>query len=291
MPNTETVLAETVTEISHIESILGAFFLVVLLAGPVIFIHWLRTTSFGKTALVDSKPRRNNMPFYLPLLLIALWIVCTALGIGIVSLIPNMADWQDTLAMYIVRAAAGLIVIAFIIAVGKKMFARRLAGFGLSPKNIPNDFASAIINLIAVLPLVIAIMYLVGYFGELFYGKEFQMQTNEGLTDLVAHPQLWAKLAVSIFAVLIVPVFEEFLFRGLLQTTLRNHNITPWPAIFLTSAIFAILHPGTHFPAIFALSVCFGYAYEKSGSLFRPIFAHMVFNAINITATWFAQPL
>ena len=272
------ILAETVTEISAIE--------LVLYTGLAILTYWLLTTSLGKNALTDSKPRRNNMPPYLPLLLISLWIVCTALGIGIVSLIPSLSPWQDTLAMYIVRAAVGLIVIAFIIAVGKKMFARRLTGFGLNPNNIPKDFASAIINLTAVLPVVIAIMYIVGYFGELFYGESFQMQTNEGLTDLVTHPHLSTKLAVSIFAILIVPVFEEFLFRGLLQTTLRNHNLGPWLAIFLTSSIFAILHPGTHFPAIFVLSVCFGYAYEKSGSLFRPIFIHMIFNATSIAATW-----
>jgi len=39
-----------------------------------------------------------------------------------------------------------------------------------------------------------------------------------------------------------------------------------------------------HWPALFVLSLSLGYAYEKSGSLFRPIFIHSLFNAATIAA-------
>ncbi|MHC4216494.1 MAG: CPBP family glutamic-type intramembrane protease [Planctomycetota bacterium] len=56
-----------------------------------------------------------------------------------------------------------------------------------------------------------------------------------------------------------------------------------WLAIICTSIIFASIHANlTHWPALFMLSMCLGYAYEKSGSIIRPIFIHIIFNAIRI---------
>ncbi|MFZ9024246.1 MAG: type II CAAX prenyl endopeptidase Rce1 family protein [Anaerohalosphaeraceae bacterium] len=48
---------------------------------------------------------------------------------------------------------------------------------------------------------------------------------------------------------------------------------------------FAILHTPTHIPALFILSVGLGYAYERSGSLLRPILMHIFFNGLSITMT------
>jgi membrane protease YdiL (CAAX protease family) len=58
-----------------------------------------------------------------------------------------------------------------------------------------------------------------------------------------------------------------------------------WIAILISSGLFAATHADTgHWPALFVLGVCLGYAYEKSGSLFRPIFIHSLFNATSIIA-------
>jgi hypothetical protein len=85
-------------------------------------------------------------------------------------------------------------------------------------------------------------------------------------------------------------LLEEMLFRGFFQTAIRSvwefRNLNgAWPSILISSALFAIVHanPG-HWPALFVLAVCLGYAYEKSGSLFRPIFIHSFFNAATIIA-------
>jgi membrane protease YdiL (CAAX protease family) len=96
------------------------------------------------------------------------------------------------------------------------------------------------------------------------------------------------KILVAVFAALIVPVFEELLFRGFFQTTLRSLSGSPWVGIVLTSVFFAILHPPTHIPALFMLSVGLGYAYERSGSLLRPILMHIFFNGLSIGMTLLA---
>jgi membrane protease YdiL (CAAX protease family) len=52
-----------------------------------------------------------------------------------------------------------------------------------------------------------------------------------------------------------------------------------WGAIVLTSLCFAAIHPGLWMmPPIFFLSLCVGYAYERTGNLWAPITMHAVFN-------------
>jgi hypothetical protein len=86
-------------------------------------------------------------------------------------------------------------------------------------------------------------------------------------------------------AIVVVPLTEEMLFRGMLQTVLRSYIARPWPAIIFASLVFVMFHENPqHWPALFVLSLCLGYAYEKSGSLFRPIFIHSLFNALSVFA-------
>jgi membrane protease YdiL (CAAX protease family) len=51
-----------------------------------------------------------------------------------------------------------------------------------------------------------------------------------------------------------------------------------WLAVILTSIVFAVIHPLWTAPLIFLLSVCLGYAYERTGSLWVPIVMHAMFN-------------
>lgn len=83
-------------------------------------------------------------------------------------------------------------------------------------------------------------------------------------------------------AVVIVPVYEELLFRGHLQSLLRHYLGRSWAAILLTSGAFAVVHPWWSGPSIFVLSVCLGYAYERRGNLWLPMMIHSLFNAISI---------
>ena len=52
-----------------------------------------------------------------------------------------------------------------------------------------------------------------------------------------------------------------------------------WLAIVLTSVLFASVHSAWSSPMIFFLSVCLGYAYERTGSLWTNVTIHAAFNA------------
>ena len=105
------------------------------------------------------------------------------------------------------------------------------------------------------------------------------------MTAITDTPYLILKVLFFCAFTVDVPIFEEMLFRGILQSMIRRYLGSPWAAILISSVIFALMHPyWMHLPALFMLSLGMGYAYERSGSLVRPIFVHAIFNSASITA-------
>jgi hypothetical protein len=140
-------------------------------------------------------------------------------------------------------------------------------------------------NLASVWPIVVLMLMLTILAGQFIYGRDFKMPQHEELEVITMYPQMALRALIIITTVIVVPVFEEMLFRGLFQTLIRSIFISPWRSVVISSAIFVMAHPTiAHWPALFALSMCLGYSYEKSGSLFRPIFIHSLFNGISIIA-------
>jgi membrane protease YdiL (CAAX protease family) len=65
----------------------------------------------------------------------------------------------------------------------------------------------------------------------------------------------------------------------------KEAQVTPawatWGAIVLASALFAAVHDPWTWPAIFLLSLCLGWAYERTGNLWVPVAIHAAFNAVS----------
>ena len=259
---------------------------IIYLTGLALLTWWLLKTSLGKNALVDSAPRRNSMPLYMPFIPLLIWFGGVSLTISITrKLLSDLPDWQSAFLDNLILCVGALVSITVIIFLVRASFARRLKGFGLNVKTIHKDFSAAVVNLLAVWPPLIFMIVLTTLFGKLIFGQQFEMQQHEELKMITAYPQLAVRMMIVITAAVVVPTFEEMLFRGLFQTMLRSYLLKPWLSIVITSGLFAIVHADAgHWPALFVLSMCMGYSYEKSGSLFRPIFIHCLFNAISITA-------
>jgi len=79
------------------------------------------------------------------------------------------------------------------------------------------------------------------------------------------------------------PIFEEFIFRGLIYGGLRR-SFGPWPATLASAAIFACLHPPISIVPVFALGVAAAFAYERSRGLLAPMLTHATYNACVIGA-------
>jgi len=272
---------------------------IICLAGLILLARWLLKTSLGGKALADSVPRRNNMPIYLPFVPLFIWFGAVSLTASIAKIVfGDLQAWQNDLLDNLILCIGELTAIAVIIFLARAHFARRLKGFGLNIKTIVRDFFAAFVNLLTVWPLITAAIILTMFFGELIWGQEYQMQQHQQLKLIMEYSQLLPRILIVVVAVVIAPLLEEMLFRGLFQTMIRsyldanlkfqisNFKFNNWLAIVISSGLFTTIHANTgHWPALFVLGICLGYAYEKSGSLFRPIFIHSFFNAASIIAT------
>ncbi|MBW8885547.1 MAG: CPBP family intramembrane metalloprotease, partial [Planctomycetia bacterium] len=127
----------------------------------------------------------------------------------------------------------------------------------------------------------------------------FEHPNAHQLLRLLGHDSGMAmRVAVVISAAVLAPLFEEMLFRGHMQTAIlytisRPQSDSPrvrWAAIFVTSIFFTLVHGELWLmQPIFLLSICLGYAYERTGNLWVPILIHASFNAANL-AVFLLQP-
>ncbi len=281
--------------------------LIVCLGGVLVLSVWALKTSLGTKALDNAPVRENNMPPLLALIPFFLWFgTVSVLSFAKGKLLAGLPDWQDALADNLILCIGVIPAIVTGVMIARTTFVRGLKGLGLNPTTIPRDFGAALLNLLAVMPVVLGAIILTTIIGKLLLGDKFQMPQHEELKQIIAYSQWQVRALIVFTAIVVVPFVEELVFRGMIQTLLRSYIIRPangraaglaafeprglafggpWPAIFWASLVFVVFHADApHWPALFVLSICLGYTYEKSGSLFRPIFVHSLFNAMSVLA-------
>ncbi len=84
-------------------------------------------------------------------------------------------------------------------------------------------------------------------------------------------------------AVIMAPLFEEIVFRGIIQKGMINNGVSANKAIWITSILFGVIHMNLwQFGGAVLLGYVLGIVYEKTQSLLLPILLHL-FN--NLMAT------
>ena len=112
---------------------------------------------------------------------------------------------------------------------------------------------------------------------------------DQRAVDLFAHSQSGLMRAyLVVFAVVLAPVAEEFIFRGVLYPFIKQQG---WPRLAWlgVSFLFALIHVNAPtFIPLFVLALAFTWLYEKTDCLLAPIAAHSLFNSVNLVIL-FAQ--
>lgn len=150
--------------------------------------------------------------------------------------------------------------------------------FGV-PAPLPSDAGQALLRWLATLPVVwfaaITWQFLLNAAG---HAPAFQ----DAVRMFLDADDLRSRILFVFFAVVVAPVAEEGLFRGLLLPMLVRHT-GAGAGLALTAAGFAALHgdAGTFVPlAVF--SVALSLTYARTGTLRVPILMHALFNAANL---------
>lgn len=120
----------------------------------------------------------------------------------------------------------------------------------------------------------------IGY-GWVLEHVEFFRSLREDMNAPVPPPEVAKWLPV--LAIIGAPMFEEIVFRGLVQGGLRR-SLPPALAIVCASALFALVHPPMAAFPVFCFALFAGTLYEKTKRLPASMAAHATYNAIVLFA-------
>jgi membrane protease YdiL (CAAX protease family) len=190
-----------------------------------------------------------------------------------------------------------------------------LTRMGLSLGVLRRGLVQGLIGGIIVVPFIFFVAEATQLAWQLIH---YDHPKEHDLLRLMGQSDRLIEIVLIASAVLVAPLFEELLFRGHLQTVVthalsrlsgRERRVDPrgfevvvptdapetqakpeipraavptaaarWASVFLTSLIFASVHPAWTIPPIFVLSLCLGYAYERTGNLWTVMTMHALFN-------------
>ena len=145
------------------------------------------------------------------------------------------------------------------------------------------SISKGVIYGIAAIPPVIIITALM----SMVIGDLGLVAESQPVIEWMTNPEttVATRIVIILCAVVIAPVIEEVIFRGILfPAVLKNNSFIP--AALLVGCLFSLIHfHAPSFLSIFVLNIFFCTGYASTGSLVTPIVMHMIFNG---TATFFA---
>lgn len=211
--------------------------------------------------------------------------VAAVAAIGVYSLLKLVVNRDTPMTILLVVEVIPYAIIGLLL--GRARLAD--AGFrkiGLLPRWPKRDLGLGLLGGVVGLGLASGVGTLVNYLSELMK-QPVDPVAHEMLKMLREEYSVSLLVNLIISAVILAPLVEEIVFRGVFQTSLlRLFNGRRWPTILIASAVFAVIHwavvPWQGLIPLFTLGVIWGVLYERTGSLLPPILAHAVFNAANI---------
>ncbi|MFZ0827412.1 MAG: type II CAAX endopeptidase family protein [Verrucomicrobiia bacterium] len=153
------------------------------------------------------------------------------------------------------------------------------AAFGFYRRSLPRTLLMAGLMTIAILPVAWGLQIIsTEVLTHIGRGPEEQL----AVTLLTNAKLWWMRVYLGVFAVVLAPVAEEFIFRGLLYPFLKQLGY-PRLAWVGVSLAFALIHDdaATIVP-LFVLALALTWLYEKTDNLMAPIAAHALFNSANL---------
>ena len=160
------------------------------------------------------------------------------------------------------------------------------AAFGFRGPQLPRALFLAVLVVIVLLPVVLGLQQVSAIvLTKLGWQPEEQLAVT-----LLAGTKSWGmRIYLGTFAVVLAPVAEEFIFRGMLYPFVKQLG---WPRLawFGVSFTFALIHDdAATFVPLFVLALALTWLYEKTDNLLAPIAAHSLFNAANLVILCFVK--
>jgi membrane protease YdiL (CAAX protease family) len=237
--------------------------------------------------MLSAKPWRTEAVCFF----IAAQIVCIGLGVVTAALlqkvgVPGFKDDYDFGFLFL--ATFGFQGMTWVL-MERFFWAHDISlpeGIGLKKKHLFWTFLFALGLVIVILPVA----YFLQLESALLMEKIHWVPKDEEAVKLLTGASSRAsQIYLAIFTVVLVPVAEEFIFRGMLFPYIKQRGfpITAWVGV---SLVFALIHGDPAiFISLFVLSLALTWLYEVTDNLLAPIFAHALFNSVGLIFLHFAQ--
>ena len=215
---------------------------------------------------------------------IAAQFACLCLGIGIVVLLHHLGvngfKQEESFGNIVVgtlsvQGAAWLLIPFFL----RRHQTGWREAFGFRGPNLSHALFKAVGFIIVVLPIVLLLQAVSATALEKL---GFPPENQAAVRLLAEAKSWWTTIYLGVFAVVIAPVAEEFIFRGMLFPFVKQLG---WPRLAWlgVSFLFALIHLNAPtFVPLFGFALALTWLYEKTDNLLAPITAHALFNATNL---------
>lgn len=215
---------------------------------------------------------------------VALVLICIQLLVAGVSKALSVFGWlpeNESESFYALSQglffhAAALVIVALVLWSRSWTWAQ---AFGLQARGLVRRLGAGLAFYAGILPIFFFAAVLSRLF-MLIFGHQVTIQD---VVLIFTEPQSFLTLLALLgLAMIVAPVAEEVLFRGMLLPLIMK-RLGAGPAVVLSSAVFALVH--FHVPSffpLFALAACLALAYIYTGSLLVPIVMHALFNGMNL---------
>lgn len=198
--------------------------------------------------------------------------IAKALGLGISALLNldiQQSGWFNVVAFILTFLTPILFFYFFI----TKSEGKKLAfDFSTKPFRV----------YLLIFPMMFGMILVANYTAELipttggFLGEMYKMY-NGHLENLSRNP-----ISLIIMTVILAPILEEILFRGIIMKGMINNKVAPATAIIVSALIFGAVHFNPwQFAGAFLLGLVLGLVYYKTKSLLMPILLHAFNNLLS----------
>lgn len=212
--------------------------------------------------------------------------IAGSMFVGVLGLVGKLMFKLDVMQKPWFMMIANAVVFCLMIAAFDFLMVRQKTGKKLNFNFSPTNFYTYLL----IFPMMLGMMF-VGefitsqipttgpFFGD-FY--EFFENLMAGLTD--------DPVVMVITAVIMAPIFEEIIFRGIIQKGMINNGVKPWKAILLASVLFGLIHGNPwQFVGATLLGTVLGLVYYKTKSLLLPMLLHGFNNLCSAILIFYTQ--
>jgi membrane protease YdiL (CAAX protease family) len=196
---------------------------------------------------------------------------------AVLALSPSLAGLRIIMILSGISNAA--VVVALVVVLRFEYGAGR-DDFGFPRERI---IPTAVLGVFLILALQLPVLFLKLGWMQVLDGLDVAQDINAVFVYMHDSPSPYNAFLLFPVIAIIVPIGEEFIFRGLLYGGLRR-VMGAGAAIIISAILFAAVHDAwSDRVPLFVLGAAFAWLYERTRSLVAPIAAHAVNNAIALT--------